>query len=399
MWGFYQSLLKRRLVERLARAFTTSGLQNKLGKLPKFVSDKGVDPFTRKLRVTRAHYPLKEFENAKSALESSLNIYIDEFRENRPFGTIDITYAHKPMPSQIPFDISGDFGTSKFVIGRTRSERVMCDFSKVPHLLIAGQTGGGKSTFLRQLITTLIIKIKNVDLILVDLKGGLEFQLFEGLSNVRVVSDRKQALYRLQKADEALNVRMAQIKSAKVQDIDSYNQVIKDQPQVSSKKLSRQFIVVDEAAEIFLAGGDNSSKDVQTTKAVLSRIARQGRAVGIHLVLATQRPDRQTVDSQVKANLTGVLCFQMPNDASSITVLGNGRATDLPPIAGRAIWKTGIEQIEIQTPFLSLEDAKAKLADLPKSDHVEEVSDKLPPIQGKKKQQANFLDGDIFGGT
>ena len=107
---------------------------------------------------------------------------------------------------------------------------------------------------------------------------------------------------------------------------------------------------------MFLAGGHAASGDIQTARRVLSQIARQGRSVGVHLIVATQRPDAKSLDPQVKANLTGVLCFQMLNDASSITVLGVGRATELPAIPGRAIWKCGAEMVEVQTPFLGTDE-------------------------------------------
>ncbi len=154
---------------------------------------------------------------------------------------------------------------------------------------------------------------------------------------------------------------MELLKTNECKDIDAYLAIPEEKRKVPQaghflQNLSRHVLVVDEAAEMFLAGAHAETNDIQTARRVLSQIARQGRSVGVHLVIATQRPDSRALDPQVKANLTGVICFQMLNDASSITVLGVGRATELPAIPGRAIWKSGAEMIEIQTPFLGTED-------------------------------------------
>jgi S-DNA-T family DNA segregation ATPase FtsK/SpoIIIE len=89
----------------------------------------------------------------------------------------------------------------------------------------------------------------------------------------------------------------------------------------------------------------------------MSTIARLGRFVGVHVILGTQRPDKQAVDPQVKTNMTSTICFRIHDHGGSLAVLGTGRATDLPKLPGRAILRTGADELEIQTPLLEFGEA------------------------------------------
>lgn len=122
-------------------------------------------------------------------------------------------------------------------------------------------------------------------------------------------------------------------------------------------------MLVDEAADLFLASAAVTAKQAAECRAILSAIARKGRALGVHLVLGTQRPDVKSLDPQIKANLTSVVCFQMKNNASSMTVLDSGRASHLPEIPGRAIWKKGNKMMELQTPHLTPAEVEVMLVD------------------------------------
>lgn len=367
IWGIWQTILSVRVSRRLTEVFQTSGLKNAIGKLPSFVFDRPIDEFTRKMRLTRANLPASQFIQAKESLESALQVYVDEIKENREHGTIDITYASQSIPEQVkPLQVEAIERNSVF-IGETRAKKIFFNFEEMPHMLVGGQSGGGKSTFLRQLITTLYLSGKNNQFYLVDLKGGLEFQTFENLPRVSVIPQASTALDTLVTLEESLEERIGLFKAAGVKDIDAYLALPEEKrneveiKQGSPGRISRVFTVIDEAAELFLAGGRSNAESTQKAKRLAIKIAAQGRAVGLHLIIATQRPDVKAVDGQIKVNLSGKLAFQMPNHASSMTILDNTRAASLPRIPGRAIWKTGLEMVELQTPFMTVAHAEELL--------------------------------------
>lgn len=366
-WGLWQTALHFRVMKRLTVVFQTAGLKNAIGKLPAYVFDKPIDDVTRKMRLTRANLTLAQFQGAKEALESALQVYIDDIIESRERGTIDITYASLAMPREVKISDFGAVGKRKFLVGENRAKKIYFDFDETPHLLVGGQSGGGKSTFLRQLITTLYLNNPTFRFSLVDLKGGLEFQIFEKLKRIQTIPTTKGALDILGRLEGELVRRMEILKSAGCKDINAYmEKTAEERRQIEGaahkvRPLVRHIVVIDEAAELFLAGDKSKAANAQLAKSHAIKIAAQGRAVGIHLIVATQRPDVRAVDGQIKANLSGALSFQMPNHASSMTILDNTRASHLPKVPGRAIWKTGMDMVEVQTPFASVEEVNQVL--------------------------------------
>ncbi|MBI4403531.1 MAG: hypothetical protein HY537_05190, partial [Deltaproteobacteria bacterium] len=220
---------------------------------------------------------------------------------------------------------------------------------------------------------------------LIDLKGGLEFQLFENVKRVSVRGDIASAIGELKELEEVIAKRFALLKANKCKDIAQYLQKPKLQcvgadGVPADIPLNRHIIVVDEAAELFLTNSLANPDDVRKAKEILSRVSRQGRSLGIHLIVATQRPDSRALDPQIKANLPGILSFQMANDTSSITVLGNGRATDLPPIPGRGLYKNSFDMVEVQTPYLPSEKAEELLEPYGMEKPVEK---RTPPVENQ----------------
>ncbi len=355
-WGMYRAGVKIHILRRLTHVFKSTGLRNALGELPSFICDRPIDAHTRMMRLTKRSLALDRFEGARPAIESALHIYIDELRDHRRSGTVDIIYAHEPMPDSV---VLRDCVIPKdqIIVGTTRSGQLMSDFRSTPHILVAGQTGGGKSTCVRQWITTLYLSNPSYKFTLIDLKGAIEFQLFEKIPRVEVYGDMDKAIQQLDALGEELEDRMKILKANGAKDLETYRAIPAEERKAPERpnanlNFDRHVIVIDEVAELFLSGGGTSGRDAQRAREVVSKIARQGRAVGLNLIVGTQRPDAKALDTQVKANLTGKICFQMADQHSSLVVLGNARAKDLPPIPGRAIWQNGIRQIEIQVPFL-----------------------------------------------
>jgi len=367
LWGAFQSQKKNKMLLRLTEVFLESGLKSPMGKLPNFIFDVPVDEFVRRLRVTNAFMPKAKFIEAKDRLESGLQVKIDEITECNASGTIDIMYSEYEMAKLVELKEFQIHGQDKFLIGKTRAKEIYADLTETPHFLIGGQTGGGKSTFLRQMITTLYCKNPDYEFTLVDMKGGVEFQLFNNRKRISVADSVLSAKDKFIKLDELLSERFKILKENNCKDIEQFNKVPINKRKMASgtrpesMNMPRQILVIDEAAELFLNSGKGNISVVQEVNRIAIRLAAQGRAVGIHLVIATQKPDANAVSTQIKANLVGIISFPMATFGSSMSILGNGRAKELPAIPGRAIWKNGLDQFEVQTPFLSPDHAKADL--------------------------------------
>lgn len=379
-WGTMQALRKARMTIDLTKYFTESGLKSPTGKLPDFISDKPMDEFVRRLVITNAFMPLSRFVEAKKNLESTLKVYIDDIKEQRASGTITITYSHHEIPSLFELMKNKNPLPQIFTIGKTRAKTIESTLDQTPHLLIGGQTGGGKSTFLRSFISTLYCQNLDFEFVLVDMKGGLEFQLFDNRKRIDVISSHQAAKNKLTTIDELLSERFAVLKENACKDLEKFSKLSQDQIKMpksmaSTKiyKMPRMVIVIDEAAELFLSSSRSAISDTQDMIRKVIRIAAQGRAVGIHLVIATQKPDSNAINTQIKANLTGILSFPMSTLGASMSILGNGRAKDLPNIPGRAIWKNGLDQYEVQTPFISPEEVKSAL------DQVSPIKNEVMP--------------------
>jgi hypothetical protein len=379
IWTMGKVIARRALVKQLTSVFRNAGLQTRMGRLPGFINDEKMDTHMRRLVLSSVGLPESEFKKAKPFIEAELQVFVDQIKSRVERGTIELLYAHEPLPELILFDALKSTLPLEFMVGGTRSKPLYVSLRDVPHLLVAGYTNSGKSAFLRQMLTTLTLNNPGVEFTLVDLKRGLELGVFEGLPNVRMYITPTEAIEALKYVEGQLEKRMAFLKANQCNDFDAFYR-LPESKRVSTpewpktRPLVRHIVAIDEAAELFLASATLASKDAQVAKRLAAKIAALGRAVGIHLIIATQRPDRNAVDPLIKSNLQGRLCFQMADNASSMTILDSVRAADLPPTKGRAIWRSGFDLIEVQVPWLDRDEMGPILAPHKPAKTAESVS-------------------------
>ncbi len=202
-----------------------------------------------------------------------------------------------------------------FALGKTLSgQNIIGDISKMPHVLIAGATGSGKSVCINTIIISLLYKCTPEELrfIMVDPKM-VELNQYNAIPHmlIPVVTDPKKATYALNWGIKEMTDRYQLFKDSGVRDIDGYNAKMTSQHQ---KKLPRIIIVIDELADLMMT----SPKEIESA---ICRIAQLARACGIHLVIATQRPSVDVITGLIKANIPSRIAFSVASNTDSRTIL------------------------------------------------------------------------------
>jgi len=206
------------------------------------------------------------------------------------------------------------------------------DLTGMPHLLIAGSTGTGKSVAINAMIMSILYKSTpdEVRLVLVDPKR-LELGVYEGVPHLYtpIITEAKLAANALRNAVREMERRLKLLASKGVRNIDSYNRLFDDTPSLFSEQSSADdgpipkiVIVIDELADLMMLDGHNVEESI-------TRLAQMARAVGIHLVLATQRPSVDVITGLIKANFPARVSFRVATKVDSRTILDANGAESL----------------------------------------------------------------------
>ncbi len=246
------------------------------------------------------------------------------------------------------------------VLGRTISNKAMSfDLAKMPHLLVAGATGQGKSVGLNAIITSLLFKKHPSELkfVLVDPKK-VELSLYEPIekhylaklpdSEDAIITDTKRVVYTLRSLCKLMDHRYDLLKAAAVRDIKAYNEKFLSRrlnPYKGHEYMPYIVVIIDEFADLLMTAGREVEEPI-------ARLAQLARAIGIHLVIATQRPTTNIITGSIKANFPARIAFKVVSSVDSKTILDQTGANQLIG-RGDMLLSTGSnDPIRLQCAFI-----------------------------------------------
>lgn len=267
----------------------------------------------------------------------------------------------------------------KDIIGKDK----IIDIAKMPHLLIAGQTGSGKSVAINTIVSTLISKKSpdEVKFILVDPKM-VELMPYNGIPHllVPVIIDPEQAAIALKWAVSEMELRYKKLAELGIRNIKSYNKMM------PNYKMPYIVIIIDELADLMMV----SANTVETS---IARIAQKARAVGIHLIVATQRPSTDVITGMIKANLPSRISFALRSQIDSRTILDQIGAEKLLGRGDMLLLESGSSKLErIQGAYISDEEVVNLTTVLKSNSNVEYNMDILTPSDDEEDSQDPYYE-------
>ena len=242
-----------------------------------------------------------------------------------------------------------------FAVGKNLAGQVIVsDISKMPHLLIAGATGSGKSVCINTLIMSILYKATpdEVKLIMIDPKV-VELSVYKGIPHlmIDVVTDPKKAAGALNWAVAEMTRRYQAFASLNVRDIKGYNAKIESMPdhadEAKGHKMSQIVIIVDELADLMMVAPGEVEE-------AICRLAQLARAAGIHLVIATQRPSVNVITGLIKANMPSRIAFSVTSGVDSRTIIDMNGAEKLLGKGDMLFYPSGYQKpVRVQGAFVS----------------------------------------------
>ncbi|EGP9993956.1 DNA translocase FtsK, partial [Listeria monocytogenes] len=276
----------------------------------------------------------------------------------------------------------------QIALGRDISgEAMMANLDKMPHLLVAGATGSGKSVCINGIITSILLRAKphEVKMMMIDPKM-VELNVYNGIPHLLapVVTNPKKAAQALQKVVAEMERRYDLFSHTGTRNMQGYNDYVKKHNELNEEKqpeLPFIVVIVDELADLMMV----ASNDVEDA---ITRLAQMARAAGIHLIIATQRPSVDVITGVIKANIPSRIAFAVSSSIDSRTILDMGGAEKLLGRGDMLLLPVGSSKpTRIQGAFLSdaeVEDVVNYVISQQKAQYSEEmIPDDIPEVEGE----------------
>ncbi len=274
---------------------------------------------------------------------------------------------------------------------------VLGDIAKMPHLLVAGTTGSGKSVFTNSIIMSILFRAtpNEVRFIIVDPKV-VEFGVYNGIPHLLqpVVTDPKKASNTLKWAVAEMSDRYKKFAELNVRDLKGYNEKIKEMQDENGQpieKMPQILIVIDELADLMMV----AAKEVEES---ICRLAQLARAAGIHLIIATQRPSVDVVTGLIKANIPSRCALMVSSGVDSRTIIDSNGAEKLLGNGDMLFYPSGyVKPVRLQGAFVSDTEVQ-KVVDFWKNQAGNEVYDnRIEEYLQSQSSNSDFTDGDDDG--
>lgn len=370
-----------KLMQEFQKKLNRIGLKGAEGAFFRIVSVNNVDEFKTTLVIKSVGIGIDKYQQRKSDIEASFAEEIDSIANGSNPQIIILYLTKRKLPKLVKYhDVEAQLvKPHSFIIGESMKGVVTRTLESLPHLLIAGTTGGGKSVFFKQTLVSLLKSTPRLQLYLLDLKRGVEMKEFGELPNVRIAKTEAEACQMLKKVKEEMDRRFEYLEKTGNKEIIP-----------ARDKMDKIVVGIDEASVLYSKVKANATKAhlINTAREYTDELAKLARAAGIHLIFATQKVSKETIDTKVQENIGGRVCFRMNTMTNSVTVLGNKKAFELPDIKGRAVWASGNDFLEIQAPFLEDEELKSE---------IEILQEKFTSNYPCFRPMMDISDGEVLG--
>lgn len=316
---------------------------------------------------------------------NAVDVEFDNVVNEKPYLGIQIIYNKTEILNLGDIIASNEFKITSakvpIIFGKDFNNNIVIeDLAELPHLLIAGSTGTGKSNFLSTFVIDIIYKLKPIEnkLILIDTRRT-NFPRFNVIPHllIPVITESRKALGIITYLVQEMNNRYKLFENNGVDNIDSYNKV-------ALKKLPRITVIIEDFCDLMM----DSEREIER---YIARLVQMSRAAGIHVIISTQRPSTDVITGIIKANIPARIAFKVPSQHDSRTIIDRAGAEELLIYGDVLYTKMGVyETKRVQTPYISDEEVEEIVNEVKFNNEQYYSSDLIEIINNYNENNQNY---------